>query len=512
MAELTSWKEIAAYLHCSVRTVQRWEKERGLPVRRIPGERGAVYALTAELDEWKQSGRAPLPDEEDPALLAAEARDSSVAEVAAPQGPARFNPSARRASWLSVAAVIAAIASVVLYWIGNESPTAARHAPILLGPTAMIVGGLEKGIWPIRAGDPQRTNRSSFSGPTTPVSTRYLASYATIIPDEVPTVLDDIVVDAAGRFAVGGCAHLQVFDSDGNQVWSHGFARETWDTERPTGMAILTSGVLALGTRGCPHDQLHTRRTHVFAFLQKGNPLWLHLQGGISHSPAVWGNGIIAWIDEFNTVRAYNSAGAIQWTTDLAGFSHGALTLDPEGNVLIGTDAARYGHRSLWSLSPEGRIRWNRGAGSMGTPAIDDIGNIYVPQWPGMLASYSMDGKERWVIDVDEFQPDSLITIGPDRTIYFRTDSQLWRLTSGGEQIWTVSLPSDAYPTGAIVDPDGYLYVAARNQVVSLLPDGTVRWRHPIEGAIRVVPAGSGRMLVMTKDRRVVAISSQAVK
>ena len=51
--QLNSWKEVAQYLGCSIRTVQRWEAERGLPVRRIPGQRGAVFALRAEIDQWK---------------------------------------------------------------------------------------------------------------------------------------------------------------------------------------------------------------------------------------------------------------------------------------------------------------------------------------------------------------------------------------------------------------------------------------------------------------------------
>lgn len=49
---LDSWKEIAAYLKHGVRTVQRWERVAGLPVRRIPSTRGAVYAFRAELDQW----------------------------------------------------------------------------------------------------------------------------------------------------------------------------------------------------------------------------------------------------------------------------------------------------------------------------------------------------------------------------------------------------------------------------------------------------------------------------
>ena len=50
---LNSWKEIALYLNRGVRTVQRWETELGLPVRRPRGKnRSAVIAIRSELDEW----------------------------------------------------------------------------------------------------------------------------------------------------------------------------------------------------------------------------------------------------------------------------------------------------------------------------------------------------------------------------------------------------------------------------------------------------------------------------
>ncbi len=51
--QLTSWKEIAAYLQRDVRTVQRWEKNEGLPVHRLMHDvRASVYVTTDELDEW----------------------------------------------------------------------------------------------------------------------------------------------------------------------------------------------------------------------------------------------------------------------------------------------------------------------------------------------------------------------------------------------------------------------------------------------------------------------------
>jgi hypothetical protein len=52
--ELASWKEIANYLSVSERTAQNWEREKGLPIRRYPGEKGRVLAYASELDQWKQ--------------------------------------------------------------------------------------------------------------------------------------------------------------------------------------------------------------------------------------------------------------------------------------------------------------------------------------------------------------------------------------------------------------------------------------------------------------------------
>ena len=68
---LTSWKEIAAYFGKGVRTVQRWERELGLPVRRPTGLRQIVFANPAELRDWleHQTFRSTDRLEHDAALL-----------------------------------------------------------------------------------------------------------------------------------------------------------------------------------------------------------------------------------------------------------------------------------------------------------------------------------------------------------------------------------------------------------------------------------------------------------
>jgi hypothetical protein len=54
---LTSWKEIAAYVGKGIRTVQRWEVELDLPIRRTHGKapKAGVMAMRTEIDAWLQA-------------------------------------------------------------------------------------------------------------------------------------------------------------------------------------------------------------------------------------------------------------------------------------------------------------------------------------------------------------------------------------------------------------------------------------------------------------------------
>lgn len=71
-----SWKEIAAYLKREVRTVQRWEKTEGLPIRRHQHQKqGSVFAYKSELDAWR-ADRQSVVDAPDPS----EASEPAVVE------------------------------------------------------------------------------------------------------------------------------------------------------------------------------------------------------------------------------------------------------------------------------------------------------------------------------------------------------------------------------------------------------------------------------------------------
>ena len=58
-ATLQGWKEIAAELDRSVRTVQRWEQKLGLPVHKLGNGSGSpVFAFKDELHSWLRSNAA----------------------------------------------------------------------------------------------------------------------------------------------------------------------------------------------------------------------------------------------------------------------------------------------------------------------------------------------------------------------------------------------------------------------------------------------------------------------
>lgn len=96
---LDSWKAIAQYLKRDERTVRRWEREGGLPVRRVPGGRGtSVFAYTAEIDAWLKASESP----------------PSAAPAAIGDAAASATTDRRRRHWRTIAAGAATVALLVI--------------------------------------------------------------------------------------------------------------------------------------------------------------------------------------------------------------------------------------------------------------------------------------------------------------------------------------------------------------------------------------------------------------
>src|SRR5207245_1959303 len=127
---LNSWKEVAEYLSRDVTTVMRWEKEKGLPVRRAPGaKRSAVVAYSEEIDRWLVLQQEESPGTATPAVAPAE----RALQAAKPRG------SWYRSPGLSVAllGLLILILGVSVFWTGGGSHQASG-APRLARPLRFV--------------------------------------------------------------------------------------------------------------------------------------------------------------------------------------------------------------------------------------------------------------------------------------------------------------------------------------------------------------------------------------
>jgi len=122
---LDSWKAIAHYLDRDVRSVQRWERERGLPVHRVPGQKGgAVFAYENELDQWLRSGQP-------------EAERTSIEGIQ--PAAASSSPSRRMLIYLS-AAVLALAALIAMKLSVRSKPASAGANSIAVLPLQNLSG------------------------------------------------------------------------------------------------------------------------------------------------------------------------------------------------------------------------------------------------------------------------------------------------------------------------------------------------------------------------------------
>lgn len=147
---LDSWKEIAAFFGRDERTVNRWEKELGLPVHRLPGTKGRVYAYTDELSDWLRApgnARAALPEQNAVSPPDAETPGAgftvitgrrSLSDVASPVPTlteAALTPSIgrlaslRKVGWLAALAVIVAAALALMIIRYPNAPFTVTNTP-----------------------------------------------------------------------------------------------------------------------------------------------------------------------------------------------------------------------------------------------------------------------------------------------------------------------------------------------------------------------------------------------
>jgi hypothetical protein len=159
---LTTWKQIARHFDRSVRTVQRWERDHGLPVHRFPTARGeSVHATVDDLDRWALStpgiastrgggGHGVIsPNELGPECDAAKDSSGKGATRAARTAPSLPTSRYRSVAW-PASFVLLALAVLVLgrwYWGSLVSSEAQPSNFRVEGDTLFVLDGRGSTLW-----------------------------------------------------------------------------------------------------------------------------------------------------------------------------------------------------------------------------------------------------------------------------------------------------------------------------------------------------------------------------
>jgi TolB-like protein/cytochrome c-type biogenesis protein CcmH/NrfG len=237
--KLDSWGEIASYFQREIRTVQRWEKDEGLPIHRHEHKKkSTVYAYTRELDEWFKQ-RQPEDDPEADAAFVPEADVDAPSEKEndEPIPPAiPDKPVPRRGKRIALLLAAAAILCLAVYavhhWFQVQAMTKTKVRLVVL-PFANLTGDPQQDY--ISAGltdelitqlgqlDPQHLGVIASTSSKV-VSGKTISEIGRIL--NVQYVLEGSVRSAENQVRID--VQL-ILVSDETHVWAHSFTQDLSD-------------------------------------------------------------------------------------------------------------------------------------------------------------------------------------------------------------------------------------------------------------------------------------------
>jgi hypothetical protein len=203
---LDSWKEIAAYLNKDVRTVIRWEKDRGLPVHRVPGgRRKGVFAYQHELQAWLGQGDGQR------AITAERSKKSEKSEAV----PAKGRPI------LKYCSLFTAIASVALlaYWLITSHQASAHGVPTRVEFTANAIQAFDDQSHLIWTHSFAKT--LDLDGTFHKETLKRLARIEDLAGDGEKEVFVTIPLRAGPNPGDGDLTEVDCFSSQGKLLWSY---------------------------------------------------------------------------------------------------------------------------------------------------------------------------------------------------------------------------------------------------------------------------------------------------
>jgi len=218
-----------------------------------------------------------------------------------------------------------------------------------------------------------------------------------------------------------------------------------------------------------------------------------------SACPAIAAEGTV-YVTSQHGLFAFDPEGNVRWSYPACIFTGPSVAADGTIHFLQG-----YGHPdTLVALNAGGTIRWQLRVGEVySTPALAEDGTIYICTMDGDLIAIGPEGSERWHLHLD-WGIWSSAAVGSDGTVYVVSEDSLHAVRPDGTRKWSRQGGGEEYHGLAIAD-DGTIYHVtypdSGSCLIAVNPDGSEKWRYPMEWAYAAPVIGSdGTVYVGTYD------------
>jgi outer membrane protein assembly factor BamB len=200
------------------------------------------------------------------------------------------------------------------------------------------------------------------------------------------------------------------------------------------------------------------------------------------------------------------------------GVTVGDPAIDSSGTVYVGN-----GDSNLYAINPDGAKKWqfvSGGSMARSCPAIDSNGTIYAGSGDGNLYAIDPDGTEKW-----QFATGGVVgspAIDSSGTIYVGSyDGNLYAINPDGTEKWQFTTPGLVGSSPAI-DSTGTVYVGdtidlpglTLGNFSAITPDGTKKWQVDTNSGVSSSPAigSDGTVYVGTDGDGVLAFDADGTE